>query len=182
MTHSFCREKKLTIMFLFNLMVDILFIIDLFLGFFRAYYNWEEQLVCKHKFIIKKYLGEWFIFDLIAAIPIYYINKINEPYCNALELTHSYYNVILDKLHYLFLCNKLFKVIKVNMNNQALKYLSNRINEKTKMIFLFFLVIFFLNYSACVYIFVARNSYPNWILQANLGTYSICSSEEISER
>ena len=180
MTHSFCREKKLTIMFLFNLMVDILFIIDLFLGFFRAYYNWEEQLVCKHKFIIKKYLGEWFIFDLIAAIPIYYIYKINEPYCNDLELTHSYYNVILDKLHYLFLCNKLFKVIKVNMNNQALKYLSNRINEKTKMIFLFFLVIFFLNYSACVYIFVARNSYPNWILQANLGTYSfqhiyICS-------
>ena len=180
MTHSFCSPRRLSIIGLFNVVIEIILIMDLFFGFFRAYYNWEEQLVYKHKYIIKKYLGEWFIFDLIAAIPVSLINKYKEPLCNKLELSHSYYNVVLNKMHYLFICNKLLKVIKVHTNNQAVKLFFNKINERTKMLYILFLVIAFLNYSACLYIFIARNSYPNWILQANLGTQSflriyICS-------
>ena len=180
MTHSFCRPRRLSIIRSFNEIIEIIFIMDLFLGFFRAYYNWEEQLVSKHRYIIKKYLGEWFIFDLIAAIPVNLINRYQEPLCNKLELSYSYYNVELDKLHYLFICNKLLKVIKVHTNNQTVKKFFNKINETTKMLYIIFLVMAFLNYSACLYIFIARNSYPNWILKTNLSTQSfqhiyICS-------
>ena len=180
MTHDFCKEQKFTILSLINIFTEFLYIMDLFLGFFRAYYNWEEQLVTKHRYIIKKYLTNWFILDLISAIPIYLINRMNEPYCNDYELKTYYYNIVLDNLYLLFICNKLLKLIKVHTSNQAVKFLSNKINDRTKMIFVVFIVIFFLNYSACLYIFIARNSYPNWILQTKLGTRSfqhiyICS-------
>ncbi len=180
MTHNFCKEHKFTILSLINIFTEFLYIMDLFLGFFRAYHNWVEQLVTKHRYIIKKYLINWFILDLISAIPIYLINRIQEPYCNDYELKTYYYNIVLDNLYLLFICNKLLKLIKVLTNNQAVKFLSNKINDRSKMIFIVFIVIFFLNYSACLYIFIARNSYPNWILQAKLDTSSfrniyICS-------
>ena len=179
-THDFCREKKLTIISAFNISTELLYICDLFLGFFRAFYNWEEQLITRHRSIIKKYLSEWFILDLISAVPIYILNKLYEPYCNEFELSSTYYNIVLHNLQYFLICNKLFKLIKVHTNNQALKIFSNKVSDTFKIFFTIFLGISALNYSACIYIFIARNSYPNWILHTGLGTHSffhiyICS-------
>ena len=168
--HDFCRPKKLTLMSSFNIITEILYILDLCLGFFRAYYNWEEQLICRHRSIIKKYLSEWFILDLFSAIPIYIINKLSEPVCNDNDLHSTYYNVILNNKSYLFISNRLLKLIKVLVDNQALKTFSNKIADRYKIIFTIFSGISALNYSACLYIFIARNSYPNWILKSNLNT------------
>jgi len=171
MTHNFCRKKKITLVSGINIITELLYICDLILGFFRAYYNWEEQLICRHRNIIKKYLTEWFIFDLISAMPIYIISKLCEPYCNDYELSSSYYNIILKNLNYVLISNKLIKLIKVHMSNQAIKVISNKLSDNYKMIFYVFLVLCTLNYAACLYIFIARNCYPNWILQARLGTH-----------
>ena len=57
------------------------------------------------------------------------------------------------------------------MSNQAIKVISNKLSDNYKMIFYVFLVLCTLNYAACLYIFIARNCYPNWILQARLGTH-----------
>ena len=180
MTHDFCRNKKMTLLAGFNIINELLNICDCFLGFFRAYYNWEEQLILSKRSIIKKYLSEWFIFDLISSFPIYIINKLKEPLCNETQFSTHYYNVVLNNLKYFLNINKLLKLIKVISNNQAYKMFSNKINEKLQIFFYSLLVIFALNYSACLYIFIARNSYPNWILKTGLGTHSfihiyICS-------
>ena len=170
MTHDFCRKDKISFVFIINVFTEFLNILDFFLGFFRAYYNWEEQLVCKKRKIIKKYLTDWFLFDLIAAIPIYTINKLNEPYCNNYELSTLHYNYVLDNLNYMLISNKLLKVYKVHSDNQARKALANKLNDNWNFLLTILIVISALNYFACLYILIARNSYPNWLLNAKLGT------------
>ena len=53
--------------------IDILFLIDLILNFFYAYYDENEELVIDRKKIAIKYLKSWFIIDIIAILPINYM-------------------------------------------------------------------------------------------------------------
>ena len=170
--HDFCKREYFTLKDGVNYFIECLNIVDLFLGFFRAYYNWEEQLISKNRVIAKNYLTGWFLFDLFSSVPIYTIFKMYEPLCNAKELSTNYYNIILDEFHYLLLVNRLFKALKIFWDNQAWKILSNKLNDNSLMIVNIFLVLAALNYTACLYIFIARNSYPNWILETKLETHS----------
>ena len=178
--NDFCRYNTLTYVDVINLIIESLYVLDLFFGFFRAYYNWEEQLITKNRYIINHYLTGWFLFDLLASAPVYSIYKVYEPICSNDKFLTKYYNVILDDIHYLLISNRLFKVIKIFLNNQAWKNLSNKLNDNFAMIINIFLVLAALNYTACLYIFIARNAYPNWILHSNLESQSffdiyICS-------
>ena len=47
--HNFCKNNHITFNFAINFTVELLNILDIFFGFIRAYYNWEEQLVKKKK-------------------------------------------------------------------------------------------------------------------------------------
>ena len=154
--------------FSINFFIDIINIIDLFLGFFRAYYNWEEQLIKKKRKIALKYLSGWFLFDLIASIPIYTINKIYEPECIENEIISKYSNMVINNLHYLFISNRLFKVFKAFLNNQAWNIISNKLNDRGNIILYISLIFAAINYTACFYIFIGRNSYPNWIFKTQL--------------
>ena len=169
--HDFCRVTFRLIDGL-NLFIECLNALDLFLGFFRAYYNWEEQLIKKNRIIAFKYLTGWFLFDLIASIPVYSLIKINEPFCNKKGQSCKYYNIVLNNLNYLFINNRLFKILKVFSYNQGWKYFSNKMNDYWGVVINIGLVFAALNYTACLYIFIGRNSYPNWILHTKLESYS----------
>ena len=54
--HKSCRTSYFSVISLLNYFNDFLNIIDFFLGFFRAYYNWEENLIIKRKSIAINYL------------------------------------------------------------------------------------------------------------------------------
>ena len=164
---NFCNAQRFSFNDIINIINELLNILDLFCGFFRAFYNWEEQLVKKNYVIAKRYLFGWFFFDLISAVPVYTLTKIYEPICNGNYIT-SFYNVDLDHFQYLFMCNRLLKMLKIFYDNQAWKYISNKLNDFWSLIFSISLIILGLNYTACLYIFIARNSYPNWLLKANL--------------
>ena len=154
-------------MFSINVITEILYILDFLFAFFRAYYNFEEQLIKKRRKIFKKYIRGWFFFDFLASIPFYTINKWYEPICIESK-TPKNYSAILKDLHYLLLCSKVTKIIKVFTRNQAWKLFSNRLNEYGSIIVYICLVIATINYTSCLYIFVGRNSYPNWIMVAKL--------------
>ena len=168
---NFCRNQKISLDFFINALIELINIIDLFLGFFRAFYNWEEQLINKNRIMIKKYLSGWFFFDLLASVPVYLIIKIYEPVCKGKELYSNYYNVILNNPHYLLISNRLFKVLKIFNYNQAWKITSNKLNVYGNIIMHAFLICSIFNYTTCLYIFIARNSYPNWILHSHLETH-----------
>ena len=167
MNLNFCKAQKFSMHDTINSLTELLNILDFFFGFFRAYYNWEEQLVKKNGAIAKRYLLGWFLFDLISAIPVYTLLKSQEPICDDKYIT-SYYNVTLDNFHYLFLCNRLLKMLKIFGDNQAWKIISNKLSDFWSLIFNICLILLGLNYTACLYIFIARNSYPNWILKAKV--------------
>ena len=167
MNLNFCKAPKFSINDTINLLAEGINILDFFFGFFRAYYNWEEQLVKKNDVIAKKYLWGWFLFDLISAIPVYTLTKIYESSCNE-NSNALYYNTVLDNIHYFLINNRLFKLVKIFSYNQGWKYISNIISDFWSLIFSICFILLALNYTACFYIFVARNSYPNWILKAGL--------------
>ena len=66
----FCiEEKKINKILLY--LIDILYIIDFSICFFRAYYDYHLRLVKKNKKIILHYLGSDCLFDFLEAIPIF---------------------------------------------------------------------------------------------------------------
>lgn len=52
-----------------DLIVDLIFMVDVILNFFTPYYNNENNLVGNHKMIVINYLSTWFLFDLISSFP-----------------------------------------------------------------------------------------------------------------
>ena len=167
MNLNFCRNHRYSFDDIVNMTNELINILDFIFGFFRAFYNWDEQLIKKNDIIIKKYLLSWCLFDLISAFPVYSLIKIFEPLCDNISKS-LYYNYILDNTYYLLICNRLFKLLKIFSKNQAWKYISNKLSDFLGLIFSICLIIFALNYTACLYIFIARNSYPNWILKAGI--------------
>jgi hypothetical protein len=64
------------------LIIDIIYIIDILINFFRAYKNFDENLIRRTKKIILHYLKTWFLLDFIQAVPYFsiikYLEKVNE--------------------------------------------------------------------------------------------------------
>ena len=167
MNLNFCRTNKFSFHDIVNIFNEIINILDFLFGFFLAFYNMEEQLIKKNNKIIKKYLLGWCLFDLISAIPFYSLIKVFEPICNN-NSNSLYYNYVLDNSYHLFICNRILKIIKIFIKNQSWKYISNKLTYFWNVTINICLIIFAINYTACLYIFIARNSYPNWILKAGL--------------
>ncbi len=55
---------------LMDFFIDFFYIIDLFIGFFTAYFDFDEKLITNNKLIIMNYLKTWFPINLVSAIPI----------------------------------------------------------------------------------------------------------------
>lgn len=99
----------------FQLLVDILFWVDLVLNMFSAYYNEEGILVKKTKDIFMSYLKGWFFIDLIACLPFNYIG-----------------DVFIDgsgtgKLHLVRLSRvpRLYRLIKITKIAKVFRFLTN---------------------------------------------------------
>lgn len=68
------EEDETSPVFLFEMMVDAMFALDIILNFFTAYTDHSTSLVItSHKLIAKKYLKSYFLVDLIATLPLGYI-------------------------------------------------------------------------------------------------------------
>ena len=150
---------------------EIIYIIDLIFGFFRWYYNIEFTLISNRNMIISNYIYGNFFSDLIMAIPFYSILKFK-----ALEIEkndiYNENNIFLKIL----ICIKSFKIIKVNnaKNNRIIYFLYQQFSkfyylEKIYQIFHFIIIVSSVfNIFICFHIYIAKLSYPNWIVSSNL--------------
>ena len=96
------KENKLTKYIL--IIIDIIYIADIIINFFRAYNNFDENLIKRKKKIISHYLKTWFILDLILSIPYYSILELVER--NNILLFNYYY---INPMLYILLLIKVFK-------------------------------------------------------------------------
>ena len=157
------------------IIIDIIYIVDIVINFFRAYQNFDEHLIRRTKKIIFHYLKTWFFLDFIQAIPLFSIFKfVNDSYQNNLflELSNKY-NAINQYL-YLILLIKLIKLYKMLNDNSTINYFSETLSKSEiidnngNILIIFFLIICFLNLAACLFMFFGKNSYPSWIIKLNI--------------
>ena len=144
--------------------IDIIFIIDLIIGFYRGYYDNDFKLVNNTKSIINNYLSNYFLYDIISGLPccsflIHYYNNMCLVYSN----NNQY-------LFILVLCPlKLFKCFKTKNNNKFVRSIyellsQNYLKEKSYDIFKIFLITFsILHILVCCHIFIGFHFYPSWL-------------------
>ena len=172
----FCNRnnKNININFSDVLLIinDILCLLDLFISFFRGYYNYNYQLILQYKQIIRNYLKYDFLFDFLSAIPIFSITKyicFNE---TEKEKCFQYQMTTRNLLLKLFLLLKAFKIRKIldHKKNQALDNIMESISENYAIERAFFICIYALKYIGifhffvCIHIFIGNHSYSNWLI------------------
>ena len=158
----------------FNYFIDLIYIVDLILSFFRPYYNIDDQLIFNNNEIIIHYLYSYFSIDLICAIPFYsifnIINLNDKHKCSGINMSIKF-----DNLYRIFEILKGLKLLKImsKKRNSGIKHIIKFIwnyNLFENYIFFFkiFISLIILHITICLNIFVSRNSYPNWIYNNNL--------------
>ena len=179
----FCNQDRNTIKKIY-LFIDIFYILDLLLNFFRIQYDMDFKIIKKNK-SIKQYFSIQFLLDLIQAIPffsiIYFLCKKNlknnDNYCN--QYSFSFKETLL-----LFFCYikqlKTFKIIDKTKNSITYKLLeiisSQDSSEQTYKTFKYIMLWIFSIYAIIsIYIFIGHQSYPNWIVANNLQNSSYLS-------
>ena len=159
-----------------NYFLDIIYIIDLVISFFRPYYNIDEQLIINNNKIILNYLSSCFLFDFICSIPFYSIFR------------YFYKSQCYDFINFSIILNNIYRIFEILKILKLIKIFSKKVNgamEKLTIILdkyqffdnrdLFSLIFFSLcsfHFTTCIHIFVSRNSYPNWILEYKLNNCS----------
>jgi len=154
-----------------NLLNDVVFIFDFGISFFIAYYNFDEVLQTYFRDIIKNYLNEWFLIDLITSIPFQTIFSIYDKKCHNKE----FLNAPLYNQNFYYLCTllRLLKIFKVNSRNKFIDILGNELvkfehlNRWGGLMFGFLIFSISLHIVACSFIFIGRNDYPSWIINFN---------------
>ena len=150
-----------------NIIINIFYLFDLFLGFITAYYDIEERFIIKLPNIIFNYLTSWFIPDLISSFPYSIISllKISKNYTTSI----NEYKVIY--LLELFTLIKSFKIYKnnrffFNFTHFLMKKTSlYKLHQTSNFIFLFIICGHIL---ACIFIFLSHLENPSWITIQNL--------------
>ena len=170
-TKMIINEDEYAILFMIDFS-EIIFALDLILGFFRWFYNNESKLENNGYMIVKNYLSNNFVFDFIMAIPFYTILRFQK----TIELG---YNAMYNEQFFLLkilMCLKAFKIFKLKKRKAnriiyfvhrifAKKYLLERIYQ----IYNFILIICSIfNLIICIHIYISEKSYPNWIVSNNL--------------
>ena len=151
--------------------IDIIFIIDIVITFFVSFYNFEETLILDYKSIAKNYLHNWFFIDLISAIPIKTILTIFNKKCyNKGFLINPLYN---HNFYYLLILIRLIKTFQVIFKNKFYQYLEiklskfNIFNKYFRFFISLIIFLFSLHLVSCIFIFIGKNDYPNWIINFN---------------
>ena len=158
------------------IIIDIFYILDLIINFFRAYQTFDEQLERRTKFIILHYLQTWFLFDLIQAIPFYSILSYIGKKCIYYNLCSSegYNNNRINPIFYLIILLKIIKVYKMLRENNAISSFSETLSENEfidnngYILYTIFYSLSFLNLCSFIFIFLGRNSYPGWIMRIDM--------------
>ena len=167
----FC-EKESIINVLLLYFIDILYIGDFCIGFFKAYYNFQFKIIKNNKKIILHYLKTDGFIDFLESIPFFTINKFlckaykDTNYCFKFSMSNS---LLILKISTNL---KIFKIFKVrnkrkNMSFTSLFYLLNEnyfieklINNLLNFSFCFLALHFFI----CLNIFLSKQTYPNWLV------------------
>ena len=167
------REKDSIIKEIIHCIIDLIYLFDLIIGFFRGYYNYDMEIIRNNKKIFYHYLKGYFIIDLLESIPNESLIRI---FMKPNNRTYFAQNNIKQNISMILFLIKPFKVFKIvrKRQNKALEdfytYLSENYYLERLIKFLIYFLIFFLfvHLFVCLHIYLAQQSYPNWMTYTNI--------------
>ena len=93
--------------FIFDILVDVLFLCDIIITCFLAYYDKENDLITSRRTIFLNYLSGWMIIDILGILPISYFTGDGKSYNNLIRIS---------RLPRLFKLVKLTRLSKIQRN------------------------------------------------------------------
>ena len=175
LSHNFFIDKGNKFWENILIIIDIIYIIDVIINFFKAYQNYDEHLIRRKKAIFFHYLKTWFLLDFIQSIPLFSIFKflrINSQQIKLFYLFNKAYD--LKPNLYILVLIKVIKVYKMFNDNSTIIYFSEILStieildDYGNFIINIILSLCCLNMVSCLFIFFGKNSYPNWIIKLNI--------------
>ena len=173
---DFCGFNIFNYHIIIDFFISIVYIIDLFINFIIAYYDFEEFLINELDLIALNYISSYFLFDLLSAIPFKFYFVFHEYYCK--NFTSNHYNINVNVYPFILISLRILKVFKTYSKNKFIKEFQNYITHYHHFnqwggiyldIFIFFMCLHFV---ASLFIFIGRNHYPNWIYSNHLENLS----------
>ena len=159
---------------LLDLLFDCYFIADIVISFFIPYpiensslfdYEYSRSKIALH------YLKSWFIFDVALGVPL---NSIINLFFGDSAIINC--GAFFMKNQYLYF-SKLVKIVVVfkslikqkRHKKYERSFIDNYIGVSAKRLIQFFLFLFTLTHiSSCVWVFIGKLEYPNWIIRQGL--------------
>ena len=175
-SHNIILKEENKFVLVILTVIDVIYITDIIINFFRAYQNFDENLVRKTKYIFWHYLRTWFLFDLLQALPLFTLFKFIERECinhNACSL-EGYSFTRVSPRAYLLILIKILKVYKMLKHNDTLSSFEEFISKNEfidnygYILYSIFYSLCFLNLCSCLYIFIGKNTFPGWILKIQM--------------
>lgn len=152
-------------MLAFDLIVEIIFVIDVILHCLTSFYDKNGNIVYSIKEIIKKYLSTWMIFDLISIFPFYIIEWTNQRYY---QKDIRYY-FLLFKIPKFYRSLRVIKIVNSIQESKFILFISKKkasYGGVAKILTFIFSSFLICHIFACFWYFIARvdsNNINNWI-------------------
>ena len=158
--------------------IDFFFCIDFILQFFITFVNHDDMTVRDFRMIAYNYIFGWFLFDLVAAVPIGSSIELimflsDNDVSNDINLSGAINKSLkFVKIYRIIKFSSMIRVFKLSeekTNNKKNYKKSNlfeelNISNSVKRLIKFILVFLLLTHvMSCVWIFVGSLDFPNWI-------------------
>ncbi|CAD8104029.1 unnamed protein product [Paramecium primaurelia] len=166
---AFIEEFNI-IWFSLELIVDILFFLDILITFNTAYFNEEGVLIVDRQQIANQYLRTWFIFDLMAIFPT---DQIFE---NEVQKLSQYFKLTrLPRMYKLISISRMWSTVQNSQQNNdcfsAIQDLINLNSTTVRVLKFFGTVLVCVHIMGCLWYLVAKLNYfgPNtWVYELDL--------------
>jgi hypothetical protein len=117
-----------------ELIVDILFWLDIFINFFSAYENNAGTIISNRRKICKNYLTGWFVLDVVSSFPFDLINMSDDSEAS----TSGYHNLLrllrLPRLYRLFRITRILKLVKETKDSEFVEKLQDLLSLNTAVV------------------------------------------------
>lgn len=129
---AFIDSEPYDAWFLFDLVIDILFFIDVVVNCMTAFYDSGGQLVTSHGSIFFNYLKSWMIIDILACFPFGYLEESETDPNQSAE--NDYNNIVrfarLPRLYRLLRVSRVLKAFKHYKNSKFVEKIQDFLSIK----------------------------------------------------
>lgn len=153
---AFENEQPWTKIFIFEVTIDFLFFIDIFITFNSAYVNDNKDVVVDRKEIAKNYIKGMFLLDFFSIMPFYLLDHSN----SGGTRSNTFLRMIrITKVIRIFRASKILKIIEHFSDTDTIEYWQDIIMNyqgTSRLIATVFVILIMGHISACMWFFFAK--------------------------